>query len=154
VGISCDSQSLFTGRAGLGPEQNAPNTLGATCADGTGGSFHSDESLDRLRVFTPNGTNLSAGSTVTVQATVWAYASYSSDQLDLYYAADARNPTWVLLTTLTPTASGANTLSATYTLPAGTLQAIRGQFRYGGGTGPCTAGSYNERDDLVFAVAP
>jgi hypothetical protein len=154
VGISCDSHSLFTGRGSTGPEQNAPNTLGATCADGTGGTFHSDESLDRLRVFTTNGTNLSAGSTVTIQATVWAYSGYTSDQLDLYYTSDARNPTWVLLTTLTPAASGANTLTASYTLPSGTLQAIRGQFRYGSGSGPCTVGSYNDRDDLVFAVAP
>jgi hypothetical protein len=154
VGNTCDSTSFFTGRASLGPEQNAPNTIGGTCADGTGGSYHSDESLDRLRVFTRDGTNFRAGGVVTIEATVWAWSSNTSDQLDLYYAADARNPTWVLLTTLTPSVSGASTLTATYTLPAGSLQAIRGQFRYGSGSGPCTSGAYNDRDDLVFAVAP
>jgi hypothetical protein len=154
VGTTCDSGSFFTGRATSGPEQNAPNTIGATCADGVGGTFHSDESLDRIRVFTRDGTSFRAGSVVTIEATVWAWSGYTSDQLDLYYAADARNPTWVLLTTMTPTASGANTLTATLTLPTGSLQAIRGQFRYGSNAGPCTSGSYNDRDDLVFAVAP
>jgi hypothetical protein len=154
VGTSCDSQSLFVGRGNMGPEQNAPNTIGGTCADGSSGTFHSDESLDRLRIATVDGTNLSAGKTVTVQATVWAWSDYTADKLDLFYAADARNPTWVLLTTLTPTASGETRLSATYTLPAGSLQAIRGQFRYGSGTGSCTSSGFDDRDDLVFAVAP
>lgn len=154
VGPVCDSQGLFVGRGGVGPELNAPNTIGATCADDSTGTFHSDESLDRIRVSTADGTNLRVGSTVTVQATVWAWSGYGSDTLDLFYAADATNPTWVQFATLTPTASGPSTLTATYTLPAGALQAIRGQFRYGSNTGPCAAGAYNDRDDLVFAVVP
>jgi hypothetical protein len=154
VGSTCDSKSFFTGRAGLGPESNAPNTLGASCADGTSGAFHSDESLDRLVVSSADGGSLRTGGRVTVQATVWAFSSYTSDALDLYYAADARNPTWVLFATLTPTASGASTLTASYALPSGSLQAVRGQFRYGSGSGPCTLGSYNDRDDLAFAVSP
>ena len=32
------------------------------------------------------------------------------------------------------------------------LQAIRAQFRYQRSASSCTAGSYNDRDDLVFAV--
>ena len=154
VGPVCDSKSAFTGRAGVGPESNAPNTLGGSCADGTGGTFHSDESLDRLVISSADGGSLRAGGRVTVQATVWAYSSFGSDALDLYSAADARNPTWVLFATLTPNASGAVTLTAGYTLPSGSLQAIRGQFRYGSGSGPCTQGSYNDRDDLAFAVTP
>ena len=67
-----------------------------------------------------------------VDATVWAYTTPSADHLDLYYAANAASPTWTLITTLTPTAAGAQTLSATYTLPAGALQAVRAQFRYQG----------------------
>ncbi|QRO00847.1 hypothetical protein JRI60_18335 [Archangium violaceum] len=152
VGASCDSQSFFSGRWGYEP--NEPNTLGGTCADGTSGVFHSDESLDRIRVFTQDGTNFRAGGVVTIEATVWARSTYTWNKLDLYYAADARNPTWVPLTTLTPTGSGVNRLTANYTLPAGSLQAIRGQFRYGNGSGPCTSGAYNDRDDLVFAVGP
>jgi leucyl aminopeptidase len=43
-------------------------------------------------------------------------------------------------------------MTATYTLPAGNLQAIRAQFRYTGTASTCTAGAYNDRDDLVFTV--
>src|SRR4029453_3623034 len=60
--------------------------------------------------------------------------------------------TWTFLTTLTPTVVGAQTLSATYTLPSGALQAVRAQFRFGDGGSTCAAGGFNDRDDLVFAV--
>ncbi len=153
VGISCDSgASLLLGRSTKGPEPNQPNTIGATCADGTSGTFHVDESNDRLKVSTVDGTNFAAGKQVRIDATVWAYSAFSSDKLDLYYAANAASPTWTLITTLTPTAAGAQTLSATYTLPAGSLQAVRAQFRFQSTTAACSAGGYNDRDDLVFAV--
>ena len=57
--------------------------------------------------------------------------------------------------TMTPSGSGVRVMTTTYTLPnSGTLQAVRGQFRYGAGSGPCAPGSFNDRDDLVFAVTP
>jgi hypothetical protein len=34
----------------------------------------------------------------------------------------------------------------------GSLQAVRAQFRYLGSASSCTTGSYNDHDDLVFAV--
>ncbi len=153
VGISCDSgPSLLLGRAGLGPEPNQPNTINNSCADGTSGLFHSDESNDRIKVSTVGGGNFAAGQQVRIDATVWAWTSPATDKLDLYYAANANAPAWTFITTLTPTVVGAQTLSATYTLPAGTLQAVRAQFRYQGAAGTCSAGGYNDRDDLVFAV--
>ncbi|QRN95901.1 cadherin-like domain-containing protein [Archangium violaceum] len=151
-GPSCDSGTLINGRAQLGPEPNQPNTLGGTCADGTGGSYHSDESLDRLRVGTEDGSAMAPGKTVKIEATAWVYSSYNSDKLDLYYAADASNPSWVYIGTITPTASGSRVLSATYTLPAGTMQAVRGVFRYGGSASSCPVGSFTDVDDLVFAT--
>jgi len=51
-----------------------------------------------------------------------------------------------------PTAAGASTLSATYTLPAGALQAVRGVFRFNGAAAACTLGQYDDHDDLVFAT--
>ena len=87
-----------------------------------------------------------------IETTVWAYSPPTGDRLDLYTTANASGPSWTFLATLTPPAGGARTLSATYTLPAGSLQAVRAQFRYGGSASPCTAGAYNDRDDLVFAV--
>ena len=80
----------------------------------------------------------------------------TSDHLDLYYAANANSPVWTFITTINPTASqgGAQTFSATYTLPTGTLQAVRARFRYTGSAASCGAGAYDDHDDLIFAVSP
>jgi hypothetical protein len=155
VASGCDSgPSLLLGRDTLsgGSEPNQPNTINSACADGTSGTFHSDESNDRLVVQTTDGSSMAAGKTVKVSATVWAYSSFTSDHLDLYYAANANSPTWTLIGTITPTAAGAQTLTANYTLPTGTLQAVRAQFRYQGSASSCTTGSYNDHDDIIFAV--
>jgi leucyl aminopeptidase len=151
VAAGCDSGTLLNGRAGLGPEANAPNTIGATCADGTSGTYHSDESNDRIKVTTNDGTNLAAGKQVTVTATVWAYSS-TADTADIYYAPNANSPVWTLIGSYKPSGSGARTITATYTLPAGALQAVRVNFRYNSTVGTCSTGAYNDRDDLVFAV--
>ncbi|HYM78292.1 MAG TPA: hypothetical protein VE377_20130 [Candidatus Dormibacteraeota bacterium] len=155
VSSGCDSgPSLLLGRDTMsgGAEPNQPNTINNSCADGTSGTFHSDESNDRLVVATTDGSSLAAGKTVKVSATVWAYSSFTSDHLDLYYTANANSPSWTLIGTIAPTAAGAQTLSATYTLPSGSLQAVRAQFRYLGSASSCTSGAYNDHDDLIFAV--
>lgn len=155
VGNSCDSgTTLILGRDTLsgGAEPNQPNTINNSCADGTSGTFHFDESNDRLVIATSDGSNFAPGKTVTISATVWAYSSFTSDALDLYYAANANSPTWTFLKTIVPGGSGAQNLTATYTLPTGTLQAIRANFRYQGTASSCPSGSYNDHDDLIFAV--
>ena len=155
VGIGCDSgPSLLLGRDTLagGTEPNQPNTINNSCADGTVGTFHSDESNDRLMVQTTNGTPLAPGKTVKVSATVWAYSSFTLDHLDLYYAANANSPSWVLIGTFTPAGSGAQNISATYTLPIGNLQAVRANFRYNGSASACSGGGFDDHDDLIFAV--
>ena len=155
VGSGCDSgPSLLLGRDTMsgGNEPNQPNTINNSCADGTSGTFHSDESNDRIVISTTDGSTLAAGKTVKVSATVWAYSSFTSDHLDLYYAANANSPTWTLIGTITPTAAGAQTLSANYTLPSGSLQAVRAHFRYLGSATSCSTGAYDDHDDLIFAV--
>jgi hypothetical protein len=153
VGSSCDSgPSLLLGRDGRGPEPNQPNTINDSCADGTSGTFHVDESNDRIRVLTTDGTSFAPGKTVRIEATVWAWTTSSQDRLDLYFAANASSPSWTFLTTLTPTVAGAQTLSATYSLPSGAVQAVRARFRYQGSATPCGTGGFNDHDDLVFAV--
>jgi hypothetical protein len=156
LGSSCDSgPSLLLGRDSLsgGAEPNQPNTINSSCADGTSGTFHSDESNDRLVVATTDGSNFAPGKTIKVSATVWAYSGFTSDALDLYYAANASSPTWVLIATIVPTAAGSQTLSANYTLPnGGTLQAVRANFRYQGSASSCSTGAYDDHDDLVFTV--
>ena len=154
VGTSCDSgPSLLLGRDHMsgGAEPNQPNTINNSCADGTSGTFHSDESNDRIVVTSSSGP-LTHGTTATVTATVWAYSGFSSDALDLYSAPNANSPVWTLIKTIVPTKAGAQSLSATFTLPTGSLQAVRAQFRYQGRASSCTTGSYNDHDDLIFAV--
>jgi hypothetical protein len=100
-----------------------------------------------------DGTNFAPGKSVRIDATVWVWTGGpTSDHLDLYYAANANSPSWTYITTINPTVGGAQTLSATYTLPSGALQAVRARFRYQGSASPCTTGSFDDHDDLVFAV--
>ena len=155
VGTSCDSgPSLLLGRANLsgGTEPNQPNTINSSCADGTSGTFHSDESNDRLMIASADGGPLTAGKSAKITATVWAYSS-TADALDLYSAADAANSNWVFLSTIVPSATGAQTLSTSFTLPTGGTQAIRANFRYQGSASSCSTGAYDDHDDLIFAVA-
>jgi hypothetical protein len=153
VSASCDSgAALLLGRGSVGPEPNQPNTIADSCTDGTSGTFHSDESNDRIKVSTVDGTNFAPGKQVRIDATVWAWTTPSQDALDLYYTGNANSPAWTFIATLVPPAAGAQTLSATYTLPSGALQAVRARFRYQGSASACAAGSYIDHDDLVFAV--
>jgi len=100
-----------------GVEPHQPNTIMNTCADGSDGRFHVDESIDFVRVSTVDGGPFAAGKTVTVAATVWVFAS-NSDFLDLYFASDASNPSWTFVGTQSPPpgTTGLQTLSATYVL--------------------------------------
>jgi len=150
-GSECDSVALLNGRANLGPEPNQPNTLG-TCNDGTSGTYHNDESNDRIVVKTLDGADFVEGATVQVDATVYAWSTGTSDHLDLWYTGNANSPSWQLITTINLTSGGLQTLSAQYTLPAGALQAVRANFRYNGSQSTCSTGSYDDKDDLVFAV--
>jgi hypothetical protein len=151
AGSSCDSGLLLTGRGLLGPEPNASNTLYGSCVDGNSGTFHSDESNDRIRVVSVDGTPFAPGKTVRIEATVWAWTQPDSDRLELYTAADATAPDWQYLTTLTPSVAGAQTLSATFVLPQGNLQAVRARLRTPG-SAPCGTGTFTDTDDLVFTV--
>ncbi len=148
----CDTTDLLEGRGTVGPEQNAPNTLFASCADGNSGSYQDDESLERIVL--RSADTFAPGSTVTVEVDVWAWSGFNQDSLDLFHTSDANAPEWQLLTTLKPTAAGLQTLSFELTLPedGAMMQAIRGQYRYQGNDSPCAGGGYIDRDDLVFVV--
>ncbi len=152
-GSACDSGTLLRGRGLItgGAESNPPNTLFGSCADGNAGAFHYDESNDRIRLYTVDGSTLAPGSLVRVDASVWAYTA-TTDILDLYSAADAGNPSWQWVASVPATISGAQTLSASFTLPHGSTQAVRARFRYGGVAAPCGTGVYDDHDDLVFTT--
>ncbi len=152
AGSECDSVVLLDSRGTLNPaEPNQPNTLG-TCTDGTNGSYHQDESIDQVVVRTLDGSDFAPGKTVEVAVTVYPWSSGTQDYLDLYYAADATNPTWQPIQTINLASGGLQTLTVQYTLPAGSLQAVRANFRYRGSASTCGTGSYDDTDDLVFAV--
>ncbi|NJL28324.1 MAG: hypothetical protein HC897_10760, partial [Thermoanaerobaculia bacterium] len=116
------------------------------------GHFHSDESNDRIVVSTLDGSNFAPGKTVRIDATVYAWSTGASDHLDLYYAANANSPSWTYIGTVNPSGGGLQTLSATYTLPSGSMQAVRARFRYNGSAAACGTGAYDDHDDLVFSV--
>lgn len=157
VGATCDSGALLNGRSDTFPEANRPNTLEASCADGSWSGYFAKRAIEHLTVSTPDGSALEAGRTVKLEATVYAY-SLVQDKLDLYYTANVENPSWTYLGTYTPSRSGLNTFAVTYTLPAGGVQAVRANFRFVDSSNTnsapsiCSTGNYDDHDDLVFAV--
>lgn len=156
IGTSCDTGiTLVRGRSGIGPELNQPNTLDA-CQDGAAGTLHSDESVDRIAVKTMDGTPLSTGSLVSIEATVWAY-NPAADRADFYYTDDASSttPEWVLIGTVAPSGTGTQVLTSQYVLPHGSFQAVRVNFRYKGQVATetaCSTGVYDDVDDVAFYV--
>nr|WP_277989582.1 Ig-like domain-containing protein [Corallococcus sp. NCSPR001] len=72
----------------------------------------------------------------------------------LFRAEDATAPQWVYLATL-PAAGGAETLSTTFKLPAGSFQAVRAVLVDAAQAqgAECTPGAVHDHDDLAFAVA-
>jgi hypothetical protein len=155
VASFCDTgTSLINGRANIfgGAEPHTPNTINGSCVDGTAGTYHSDESLDRLRISTVDGSPLAAGKSVRVDATIWMFTI--ADKLDVYFAPDATAPVWTFMGTGSPgpIMEGQGVATLTFVLPAGTQPAIRANWRYGSAAAPCTTGIYDDHDDLVFAV--
>ncbi len=150
---SCTSGPFLAGRGPVGPEPNQPNAIDG-CADGAAGTFHVDESIDELKVATLDGTELTEGATVAVSVKLWAGAAYASDRVDLYTAGDASAPQWNFVGTYAIYQQGAQTLIPKIVLPAGATQVVRAVLRQSGSAAACTAGPYDDHDDLVFAVRP
>jgi hypothetical protein len=155
IGSSCDTgDDLVRGRAAGGGEPHTPNTIGGTCADGPTGSLSGWSSNDRIKVSTADGSAFAPGQTVRIDAVVNVPSTPSDYVADFYSARDAASPAWTLIGSVGPTVTGPQALTKTYTLGSGALQAVRVQLRRRGTSGPCAAGSENDRDDLIFAVAP
>jgi hypothetical protein len=147
---SCDSGGLLWGTGPGAGELHQPNTLASSCPDVFPGGTQAAPSLDRLSVSTIAGT-FQAGKRVRVQATVWS--ALGGERLDLYYATEAASPSWVYLTTVSLASTGRYTFTASYVLPAGGPQALRGVLSHGGASAWCnTLAAYVDHDDLVFAV--
>jgi hypothetical protein len=154
VATFCDSGLLFAGRASLGPEQHAPNTLtGSPCADGAEGVYRTEPSIEAIRVETVDGSLFGPGKQAQVEVKVWASGSgWETERLDVYSAPSASSPVWTLVGTLAPAGPGAKVLSMRYPLPAGSVQAVRAHYRDGGDAAACGTGAIDDHDDLAFAV--
>jgi len=147
-----------------GPETNASNTnkFGQACNDGNSGSYHSDESIDQITVTAgdldavgnplPSGDFIVEGGRAYVTVKLWCWSSGASDHADLFLSSDASSPDWQPLTTITCPGGGAQTIRHAFDLPSGANQSIRVNFRYGGSPSTCSNGSYDDHDDLIFAV--
>ena len=139
-----------------GSEPNKSNTLDG-CQDGNSGSYHNDESIDKVIVRSgdidaSSNDDMKEGDIVTIVASIWAWNTGASDRADFYFASDSSDPVWQYIGTQTPLSGGFHDLMMSYTLPQGSSQAVRVQFRYGGSIGSCSSGGYNDRDDIVFTV--
>lgn len=153
VGLSCSSGGLLNGKAS-NVEPNTSNTIDG-CADGTDGSYHGDESVDKITVSSVNGGKLTAGGLANIETKVWAWSDGSKDFADFYHAADASasSITWTYLGSVSAGGSDERTLSRkNFQLSGNPIQAVRVRFRYNGSPAPCNNGSYDDADDLVFAV--
>ncbi|HEX5070030.1 MAG TPA: zinc-dependent metalloprotease family protein [Vicinamibacterales bacterium] len=155
-GNSCDSGVLLDGRGPLGPEVNAPNNLYGACTDQTLGVYHSDESIDRIKIFTTDASPFAPGKQVTVEATVWLFDD-GLDFVDFYYTGNVVTPSWTLIGSIQPSAGGGQRVVTTnYVLPAGGQQAVRVHLRYGGSATTCTPvqnSGFDESDDVAFVTS-
>jgi hypothetical protein len=153
VGNACDSFGLVEGRGPLGPEPNAPNTINNSCSDTTTGTFHVDESIDRIRVYSADGSTFQTNRTIRVEVGFWG-STTGGNTLRLFHAANAASPVWTDLGHQNVFAKGYGTHTWNITLPAGSLQAVRATIiRQGMTGGPCPSAGVRDLDDLVFAVS-
>jgi hypothetical protein len=154
---ACGSNTLLTGRDTIngGAEPHQPNSILDACQDGshTHSFFTGNRSNEAIRIYTVDGGVFLPGKTVRVEADVLAWSG-GLDVADVFMASDASNPDWTRVATIFATRKGSQTLTATYVLPFGELQAVRVLFRFGESASPCGNGaqSYDDVDDLIFAV--
>lgn len=157
VGSACTSGALLNSRASINgaSEPNQPNTIDG-CIDGASGTYHSDESIDMVTVKSANGGSLEANGAAIVEAKVYAWNTGSSDWADFYYnSGDENTPVWEVIAENVPAGGGGErTISSpVFILPDSSVQSVRVNFRYGGTAKPCSTGTYDDVDDLVFNVA-
>ncbi len=172
TGSSCDSLSLLDGKGrmvnGHEPHASITNKFGQGCNDGNDGSYHSDESIDRITVTAgdldldtsasgnpvPSGDFIAEGGRAYVTVKLWCWGSGASDNADLYLSSDTSSPDWQTLTTITCPSGGSQTIRHRHAFDvlSGADQSIRVNFRYGGSPSTCSNGNFDDHDELIFAV--
>lgn len=130
------------------------------CQDGDGGSFHTDESIDQVKISTTNGWPFAPNGEVQVDATVWPFSDGAQNVVDYYYAPD-RGRGWLFMGSERTSGNGLQVVSKTFTLLSGSeIQALRVNLRWDGGNrndsngsvNKCSGGNYDDVDDMVFTI--
>lgn len=132
-------------------EPNQPNTID-TCADGTAGTYRTDESGEELKVFTlENRSWIQGEDSVQVNWTVYCYNALSN----AYVAyRNGTNASWQMLAGGDCSGGGIATFYFNFTLDNTTTDyhVLRGIVGYNNPSQFCDAGTYSDRDDLAFWV--
>jgi hypothetical protein len=144
IGSGCDSGTLLSGSGSTEPNQ--PNTIFNSCADGAGVGHYG--AIPFVRVSTLDGSALAPGKTIRID--IGAGGSTANSTM-VSVADDALHPVW---TQIGGILHSAGPFSVEMVLPSGSLEAIRVNRAFGSGfgPGPCTVGSDDDTDDLVFRV--
>jgi hypothetical protein len=104
VSSSCDSGSLLL--AGKGPDEaNFPGNTINGCWDGIG-TYHEDSSIDSIIVRSVDMTDFKPGSTVEIEAKIWAVAERDATFIHFFFNADAANPSWEFIATIDKISEG------------------------------------------------
>jgi len=160
AGARCDTHSLLAGMGGSEPHQ--PNTLPERCPEAAPPDVPgSREAVDRIVVSSLDGSPFAPGSQVKVDVTFSGGAP--GDLLYFFYTANAAGPdiSWqpMLEKPLVVPPEGSAMLSATYTLPTGSIQAVRAALIIAPyepkPVSPCISGDnplWEDHDDVAFAV--
>ena len=148
VGNACDSGTLLEGSGST--ELNQPNTINNACADGSGTGHIA--TIRSIKVSTIDGSPLAPGKQVRVDV---AAGGSTANNIRVYVAADPAGAPFAW-NQIAGSAFGAGTFSIQTILPSldVTYQAIRVNYAFGSGfgPGPCTTGTDDDSDDLVFRV--
>ncbi|MBU0590880.1 right-handed parallel beta-helix repeat-containing protein [Candidatus Micrarchaeota archaeon] len=156
IGSPCIAPSaLLISRDKIGgtSEPNQPNTLASACADGTTGTYASDESIENITITDLSGPDFVSGDTVRVN--VGYYAFSADDDIFVYYTNSTSSIVWQYVGTYDIVAGGygmSGNIDFVLNNTAG-RHAVRTQILYGGGSSSCKADNYVDHDDLAFRVA-
>lgn len=135
------------------PEPNQPNTID-NCADGTSGTYPSDESVENITITDLSNSNFLVEDSVQVNFTLHCYDT--DDRYAVYYTNNVSSPSWQRITSGNPTCSGSGFggYSETFNLNASEgYHAVRAIIEWSADiTSACPSGEYSDKDDVVFNV--
>ncbi|MFQ5531338.1 MAG: S8 family serine peptidase [Candidatus Nanoarchaeia archaeon] len=139
------------------PESNQPNTIDS-CADGTSGTYLTDESIENITI-----TNLDRQGVfkisdkvrIDITAHCWT-GGPTSDNVNFVYTNNSISPLWRVIGAISSCpAGGFNTFSKTFNLDKTEgNHTVRGLIEFNGATSDtCGIGNFDDNDDLTIFVS-